>query len=486
MAWNEHGRRKMGKSPTTLRDIAKALGTSIGSVHRALHDNPGVNPLTKDRVLQMARTLGYRPNLAARYLSSKKTLRISVNTLRGTTSFWDEVRTGIREAADSILLENVEVEFRTYPRLGEGDEEAFEAAIGDDVDGIITFPSRPQVLRSWIRRASRARIPVVCVATDAPNSGRLGIVAIDTLASGSIAADLMGRFVGGREGSIAITVSDMAITEHAEKYAAFEGTLRSFYPNLQLLSPIEDHDEEAEAYRKCRKLFESCPNLAGVYVTTEASIPVLNAARDAKVLDRLIIITTDLFPDLVSQIRSGAVAATIYQRPRAQGQIAFRMLHEFLVEGAWSYQSGRPAAAPGHARESRFLLAETISGIRKRKSQRTARGGAGSGTKSRLTTSCGTESRREHRLSRDRRGHKRHPGARHGRSREGRGLRVGGARGISEPQAGVGGAGSARLVASLWTSCPEGASVRQSTRGGYCVRWLLGTDARGRAAGCAR
>ncbi len=176
----------MGKAPTTLRDNAKALDTSIGSVHRALHDNPGVSPFTKDRVLQMARTLGYRPNLAARYLSSKKTLRVSVNTLQGTTSFWDEVRTGIREAAASILLENVELEFRTYPSLGEGEEEAFEASINDKVDGIITFPSRPQILRSWIRRASRARIPAVCVATDAPSSGRLGIVAIDTLASGSI------------------------------------------------------------------------------------------------------------------------------------------------------------------------------------------------------------------------------------------------------------------------------------------------------------
>ncbi len=327
------GQRKMGKPPTTLRDIAKALGTSIGSVHRALHDNPGVSPMTKDRVLQMARNLGYRPNLAARYLSSKKTLRISVNTLQGTTSFWDEVRTGIREAAASILLENVEIEFRTYPRLGEGDEESFEAAIRDEVDGIITFPSRPQVLRSWIRRASRVRIPVVCVATDALNSGRLGMVGIDTLASGSIAADLMGRFLGGREGSIAVTLFDMAITEHAEKYAAFESTLRAFYPKLHLLKPIEDHDLEAEAYSKCRKLFEKCPDLTGIYVTTEASIPVLKAACDAKLLERLTIITTDLFPDLVPQIRSGVVAATIYQRPRAQGQIAFRMLHEFLVEG---------------------------------------------------------------------------------------------------------------------------------------------------------
>ena len=323
----------MARFPTTLRDIAQALGTSIGSVHRALHDKPDVSPMTKARVQQMARTLGYRPNIAARYLSSKKNLRISVNTLKGTTSFWDEVRAGIRETAASILLENVEIDFRTYPSLGEGEEEAFEAALRSKADGIITFPSRPHILGPWIRRASRARTPVVCVATDAPHSGRLGIVAVDTLASGSIAADLMGRFIGGRGGSIAITLFDMAITEHAEKYGAFENTLGAFYPNLQLLKPVEDHDVDSEAYGKCRKLFEKCSNLVGIYVTTEASVPVLNAARDANVLDRLTVITTDLFPDLVPQIRSGAVAATIYQRPRTQGEMAFRMLHDFLAEG---------------------------------------------------------------------------------------------------------------------------------------------------------
>ena len=335
---------KMAQPPTTLRDIAKSLGTSIGTVHRALHDNPGVSPETKARVLQMARTLGYRPNLAARFLSSRKTLRISVNTPQGTTSFWDEVRAGIREEAESILLENVELEFRTGPIVGEGEEEALEAAIRDKSDGIIIFPSRPQSLRPAIRRASRARIPVVCVATDAPNSGRLGIVAVDTLASGSIAADLMGRFVGQRKGSVAITVFDMAITEHAEKYAAFDSTLKTFYPNLRPLKPIEDHDIEKEAYRKCRKLFSEQPDLVGMYVTTEASIPVINAARDASLLEHLTIITTDLFPDLVPEIRSGAVVATIYQRPRAQGQMALRMLHQFLSEGG--QRSHQVALAP--------------------------------------------------------------------------------------------------------------------------------------------
>src|SRR6202021_579737 len=129
---------------TKLLDIAEALGVSTGTVHRALHNHSGVSPMTKTRVLQMAKTLGYRPNLGARYLSSKRTPRVSVNTLQGTTSFWDEVRAGISEEARALLMENVAIEYRTYPRLGEGEEEAFESALKSAYVGIITFPSRPQ------------------------------------------------------------------------------------------------------------------------------------------------------------------------------------------------------------------------------------------------------------------------------------------------------------------------------------------------------
>jgi len=103
---------------TKLLDIAQALGVSTGTVHRALHNHAGVSPMTKSRVQQMAKTLGYRPNLAARYLSSKGGLRVSVNTLQGTTSFWEEVRAGIAEEARSLVMENVEIEYRTYPHLG--------------------------------------------------------------------------------------------------------------------------------------------------------------------------------------------------------------------------------------------------------------------------------------------------------------------------------------------------------------------------------
>lgn len=287
--------------------------------------------MTKAKVLQMAKKLRYRPNLAASFLSQRRQLRISVNTLKGTTSFWDEVRAGIEDGAGSCSMK-VELEYRTYPGIGEGEEQAMDAALEAKVDGIIMFPSRPGELRRVMRRAARNQIPVVCVATDAPDTGRLAVVSIDTMVSGSLAADLLGRILKGG-GKVAVTLSDLAITEHAEKVNAFKSTLRSFYPSMQVLDPVEDHDIESEAYEKSAMLFQDHPDLAGLYVTTEASIPALNAARDAGILEKMAVITTDLFPGLVEEIRSGAVTATIYQRPRTQGLMAFRVLHEFIAEG---------------------------------------------------------------------------------------------------------------------------------------------------------
>ena len=346
----------------TLFDIADALGISTGTVHRALHDHPGVNAMTRMRVLQVSKNMGYRPNVAARLLSQKKQIRISVNTLKGTTSFWDEVRKGIQEEAQALGMHGADLEFRTFPSLGEGEEEAFEAAIAAESDGMILFPSRPRSLRAWMRRASRSRIPIVCVSTDAPHSNRLAVVSVDTMASGSLAADLMGRFLGNR-GKVAVTLSALDITEHAEKLAAFEKTLKTLHPEISLLEAIEDHDVEPEAYDKCRKLFDAHPDLAGVYVTTEASMPVIQAAKDAHLLDRLTIIATDLFPALIEQIRAGKVTATIHQRPYMQGRLAFRVLQEFLVHSR--YPSLRVTLAPHLAMAGNldfFLEKQTSSG----------------------------------------------------------------------------------------------------------------------------
>lgn len=320
------------RTTVTVRDIAQALGVSTGTVDRALHGRRYVNRITKMKVLQKAKELGYRPNLAARYLSTRRALHICVTMPAEIASFFDPIQKGIEQEAESVAPTGVTVSFRRFPRLGVGENEALGAALEEKVDGIILVPGHPGTLKPLIRRAKRANIPVVCVATDAPNTDRLTVVSIDPAASGALAGELMGRFLAG-SGTVAIATGDLAVSDHAQKIEAFSAVLRSQFPNLHVLPVVETHDSDPEAYSKFRDLLRGYPATSGVYVSTSNSVPVLRAMEEAGFLGKATVITTDLFPELIHRIRSGAVTATIYQRPRTQGLMAFRSLYKFLAEG---------------------------------------------------------------------------------------------------------------------------------------------------------
>jgi DNA-binding LacI/PurR family transcriptional regulator len=57
----------------TLKDIAAACGVDVSTVSRALRDDPRVASATRALVAASAQQLGYRPNLAARYLQAGRT-----------------------------------------------------------------------------------------------------------------------------------------------------------------------------------------------------------------------------------------------------------------------------------------------------------------------------------------------------------------------------------------------------------------------------
>jgi LacI family transcriptional regulator len=321
----------LANKPVGIKDIAKALGISIGTVDRAIHGRGGINAITKERVLKMAQTLGYKPNLAARYLKAPRQIRVAVNLPARIASFFDAVRTGIREAS-SPFQAGVELHFRTHPALGEGDEELFREALDDDSKGIIVAPGHPAQLKLWIRRAAQRRIPVVCVSTDAPGTERLTAVSADPFVSGAMVAELLHLTV--REpGSVAVFTGDLSTIDHAEKVRGFKDNLALLNGSLSLSSVTETHDDEGIAFNATRKLVARDRSLKAIYVSTANSLTVLRALDELDRERRITVVTTDLFPELLPFLKSGRILATIYQRPEAQGRMAFEALYTFLAEG---------------------------------------------------------------------------------------------------------------------------------------------------------
>lgn len=317
--------------PVGIKDLARALGISTGTVDRALHAKPGVNATTRARVLSAARSLNYRPNLAARYLKSRKPLRISVHLPREIALFWDTLREGIRQAA-APFAPALHVDFRSYPRLGEGDTTLFEEILQDGTNGVIIAPGNPAALKPYIRKAAQKDIPVVCVVSDAPDTPRLASVSADPFTVGAVAGELLVRFQPSG-GKVAFFTGWLSMQDHAEKLRGFKSSLASGGGALRLGPIVEAHDDEREAHRRALAVLRAHPDLTSIYVSTVNSPPVLRAAEREGRLPGLTVVTTDLFPELVERIRAGTIVATVYQRPLSQGRLALQALYQFLLTG---------------------------------------------------------------------------------------------------------------------------------------------------------
>jgi LacI family transcriptional regulator len=66
------------KKRPTINDVARRAGVSIKTVSRVFNDEPNVRPHTRDKVLQAAAELRYRPNLSARRLAANRAFVIGM------------------------------------------------------------------------------------------------------------------------------------------------------------------------------------------------------------------------------------------------------------------------------------------------------------------------------------------------------------------------------------------------------------------------
>lgn len=112
----------------TIADIAREAGVSKGAVSYALNGQPGVSEATRERILAIARELGFNPNSAARALSGATARAVGLALCRparilGLEPFFMELISGVEAelsarsyALTLQVVADPETEIATYRR----------------------------------------------------------------------------------------------------------------------------------------------------------------------------------------------------------------------------------------------------------------------------------------------------------------------------------------------------------------------------------
>jgi LacI family fructose operon transcriptional repressor len=140
-----------------ILDVAKHAGVSVASVSRVLAGLPGVSDATRDCVLAAVQDLGYRPNLAARRLRSRRTdtLGLIVSDIRNP--YFTEVSRAVEDVAYAhglrVMLCNADED---------PEKESFylEMMRDENVAGVILSPTLSRLARY---RQADYPFPVVLV-----------------------------------------------------------------------------------------------------------------------------------------------------------------------------------------------------------------------------------------------------------------------------------------------------------------------------------
>ncbi|MFN7996580.1 MAG: substrate-binding domain-containing protein [Bryobacteraceae bacterium] len=317
-----------------IPEIARLANVTIGTVDRALHGRKGISESTRQRILEIAKNVGYRPNMAARALSVRRTpLRIGVCIPREIHYYFDQLHQGIAVEAQRAELSGVETIWRRTERLGDAEVEKIQDLISMEPSALILTPGSPKELGPLIDAAEDRGIRVICVDTDAPTSRRSSVVSVDAEVSGRVAAELMAGMVPAGA-PVAIITGMLNIEDHRRKTESFREAYSSFSNDGTVAAVIEAHDDEDEAFQKCFTLLEQRKGLAGVYVNTANCLPVCRAVGAAGLAGRLKLVTTDLFGEMRPYFEKGTISASVYSRPFIQGELAMRLAVDHLLRGA--------------------------------------------------------------------------------------------------------------------------------------------------------
>jgi DNA-binding LacI/PurR family transcriptional regulator len=303
----------------TIRDIAVRAGVSKGAVSYALNGRPGVSDDTRERILSIARELGWYPNRAARALSAERAEACGLVLARPAKTlalepFFMEFIAGVESelSAQSIALTiqlaaGVQEEIDVYRRWW-GERR---------VDGVLIIDLRIDDPR--IEELARLGLPTVVVGGPVPGRA-LPSVSHDEASVVVEAVRYLAALGHTRIGRVAGVSHFVHTTQRTEAF-------RSVVHDLGLWAEVLETDYTAESAARATRRFLSTPDppTAIVYDSDLLAVTGLGVAQHMgfSVPDDLSIVGWD--DSLISQVVHPPLTA-ITRDIQAYGVVAAKHL----------------------------------------------------------------------------------------------------------------------------------------------------------------
>lgn len=342
----------------TILDIANELGVSTTTVNKALSGKPKVSDKMRARVIETAESMGYRPNKSAQALARRQ-LKIGVVVSKTPDEYTRYIIAGYERGFQDYYDHNIKGVLRTVDNLfaTEQSMRIIKDFRKEGVDGIIIQPVMGyQEYADLIDDTMKSGIRVVASVSKLYENKKAGCVRVNSSVVGQMAGQFMNMVLP--EGSrVAVLTSNKEMQIHREYVEGFEKFIDR--QRIDLVGVWETKDVEYIAYNETEEVLQKYPDISGIYVSSYVSGPVCKCIEKHGRQNDIVVIGQDLYPDLVENLSSGTLNATIFQDQYLQGRKAVAMMYSLLTDN-------RQAAASEYLVTPQLVLTSNLSCYRDR------------------------------------------------------------------------------------------------------------------------
>lgn len=270
--------------------IAAAAGVGTATVDRVLNSREGVREATRKKVLKALDVLQ----------SSEPRFKADVGP-NYKVGFLSDSGKSFRETLEAALFETVRQRPNIEATYGGYDTSKFDAIkfanlierTAEDSQALVIVSREDLTVNRAIRNVVGRGVPVICLTTDLPTSGRTAYVGNDQASCGATAAYLMGTAVGNHKGNILLVYS-ASYRVQEERELGFRRVLRSEFPLLNVDERVNSVDETNYIYPIVKRYIEEHGPPAGIYNVAAGNVGVGHAITEAGLVGKTVFIGHEL------------------------------------------------------------------------------------------------------------------------------------------------------------------------------------------------